>query len=211
MENKKILLVDDHPAIRHGLKQILRVRFDNLQFYEAENASQCLRLLPLEKWDLLILDISLPDKSGLDVLSEIKKLNHCPVLLFSFHNEEQIAVNAIRLGADGYLSKDASELEIAHAVGQLLLGEKFISHAISARVATYLINPIEENPHELLSEREYQTFLAIARGKSMAEFAEEISLSISTVNTYRARVLEKMKMKSNFDLIRYALYKRLIG
>lgn len=211
MEKKRILIVDDHSAVRTGLKNILNSRYNYLEFGEAENADQCHRRLPLEKWDMIILDINLPDKNGLILLKEIRENKiTIPVLVFSFHQEEPIAIRAIRLGAHGYLSKDAPDIELIRAVDLLLNGKKYISSAISSQIAGNLQGASDREPHELLSDREFQTFLLIVSGKSISEMAEELSLSVSTLNTYRARVLEKMKMKSTVELIRYAIEKKLL-
>lgn len=211
IEKKRILIVDDHSAVRIGLKNILNSRYSSLEFGEAENADQCQRSLHLEKWDLIILDINLPDKNGLILLKEIREnMTTVPVLVFSFHQEELIAIRAIRLGAYGYLSKDAPDIELIRAVDMLLNGKKYISAAISSQIAGNLQDVNDREPHELLSDREFQTFLSIVSGKSISQVAEELSLSVSTLNTYRARVLDKMKMKSTVELIRYAVEKKLI-
>jgi two-component system, NarL family, invasion response regulator UvrY len=208
---KKILIVDDHSAVRNGLKLILQSRFENLYFGEAESARQCVSQLSQERWDMIILDINLPDKNGLELLNEIKEKGiTVPVLIFSFHPEDQIAIRAIRLGAHGYVAKDATDSELILAVDMVLHGNKYVSKRIASLMITNIQNGQEKEPHELLSEREFHTFMAIALGKPISSLAEELSLSISTVNTYRARVLDKMNMKSNAEIIRYAIENKLI-
>ncbi|HTL81115.1 MAG TPA: response regulator transcription factor [Bacteroidia bacterium] len=201
---KKILVTDDHPAIRDGVKQIINRNFSDVVFGEASNGAEAFRMMNEKDWDLLILDLDMPGRSGLEVLKQLrdegKKLR---VLIFSMHAEEQIAIRVFKLGADGYLSKDSSETEMIKAIETLLNGRKYISAAIASALVDQLGNPDDKLPHELLSEREYQTMLLIASGKTVSGVAEELSLSVTTVSTYRARILEKLSLKSTAEIVNY--------
>ncbi|MGZ3750356.1 MAG: response regulator [Mucilaginibacter sp.] len=207
----KILIADDHSAIRIGVKQICAVEFPSLQFGEATNYAEVLKKLNENEWDILILDIDLPGRNGLDILKQIKA-DKCkvPVLMFSFHREEQIALRALKMGAAGYLSKDAADLELVKAINQILQGRKYVSEFISDKLFTLLGTDQEKEPHELLSAREYQTLLLIASGKTVTEIADVLCLSKPTISTYRARILEKMRLKNNAELTTYAISQKLI-
>jgi two-component system invasion response regulator UvrY len=208
---KKILIADDHSAIRNGVKYILTGEFPEIEFGEALNAQDLFQKLTVNSWDVLILDIDLPGRSGLDVLRQLRdENNRIPVLVFSFHQEEQIAIRALRSGAFGYLAKDAADTELVKAISLIFAGKKYISSLVSEQLISQLENPLNKAPHEFLSDREYETLLLIAVGKSVSQMAEELSLSVSTINTYRARILEKMDMKSNAQLIHYAIENKLV-
>lgn len=208
---KKILIADDHSAIRIGLRQICTSEFPTVVIGEATNYAEVFQRLASDDWDILILDIDLPGRSGLDILQQIRadKLK-IPVLIFSFHGEEQIALRALKLGASGYLSKDAADMELVKAINQIISGRKYVSQTLSEQLIYLLDNDTEKEPHELLSEREYQTMLLIASGKTVTEIAEILSLSKATISTYRARILEKMKMKTNASLTNYAITQKLV-
>ena len=207
----KILIADDHFAIRAGVKQICINEFSSIQFGEAVNCAEVFQRLREKEWDILILDIDLPGRNGLDILSQIKtsKLN-VPVLIFSFHREEQIALRALKMGASGYLSKDAADMELIKAINQILMGKKYVSEFISERLLSVFSNNSNKEPHELLSDREYQTLLMIGAGKTVSQIAEILCLSSPTISTYRARILEKMKLKNNAELISYAVSQKLL-
>lgn len=212
MKNKRILIADDHPSIRRGVKNILSASFSHIVFGEAADTADVLQKLQDNIWDVIILDIDFPGRSGLDVLKYIKEEGiKTPVLVFSFHHEEQIALRALKMGASGYLSKDVADVELITAIRQLLSGRKYISQFISERLITQLQNPMETPAHEFLADREFQTLLLIARGKTVTEIARELNLSISTINTYRSRILIKMGMKNNAELTNYAFKNRLIN
>ena len=208
---KKILIADDHSAIRIGVRQICTSEFPTVVIGEATNYAEVFQKLASDDWDILILDIDLPGRSGLDILQQIRtdKLK-IPVLIFSFHGEEQIALRALKLGASGYLSKDAADMELVKAINQIISGRKYVSQTLSEQLIYLLDNDTEKEPHELLSEREYQTMLLIASGKTVTEIAEVLSLSKATISTYRARILEKMKMKTNASLTNYAITQKLV-
>lgn len=208
---KKILIADDHSAIRIGVRQICTSEFPAVVIGEAMNYAEVFQKLASDDWDILILDIDLPGRSGLDILQQIRaeKLK-IPVLIFSFHGEEQIALRALKLGASGYLSKDAADMELVKAINQIISGRKYVSQTLSEQLIYLLDSDTDKEPHELLSEREYQTMLLIASGKTVTEIAEVLSLSKATISTYRARILEKMKMKTNASLTNYAITQKLV-
>lgn len=207
----KILIADDHSAIRTGVKQICTNGFPSLQFDEAVNYAEVFQKLKENNWDILILDIDLPGRNGLDILKQIKteKLK-VPVLMFSFHSEEQIALRALKIGASGYLSKEAADMELIKAINQIMQGKKYVSQSLSEKLLDMLDDNSDKQPHELLSDREYQTLLLIASGKTVSEIAEILYLSTPTVSTYRARILEKMKLKNNAELTTYAISQKLV-
>jgi len=206
-----ILIADDHSAIRIGVKQICANEFPNMRFGEAVNYIEVFQQLKNGPWDILILDIDLPGRNGLDILKQIKSEKlRVPVLMFSFHSEEQIAVRALKLGAAGYLSKDAADLELVKAVRRIIDGKKYITPALSEKLLDLLDDTSDKEPHELLSDREYQTLLLIASGKTVSDIAASLCLSKPTVSTYRARILEKMRMKNNAELTTYAIMQKLV-
>jgi DNA-binding NarL/FixJ family response regulator len=208
---KKILITDDHPSIRMGVKLILNNEFSEVEFGEASNGKEALKLLREKKWDIMILDIDMPGRNGLEVLTQIKDENiKVPVLIFSMHAEEQLAVRAMKLGAAGYLSKDVAGEELGKAIHVILGGRKYITLSLAEKLVNQLENPSDKAPHELLSDREYQTFLLIAKGRSVSLIADELSLSVPTVSTYRARILEKMGIKTNAEIVSYAIRGKLI-
>ena len=206
----KILIVDDHAVVRRGLKQILAEEPD-MVFGEARNAREALKNVDEKDWDIVILDITLPDRSGLDVLGELKRVrSKLPVLVLSVHPEEQYAIRALRAGASGYINKMSASEEIVKAVRKVIKGGKYINQSLAERLATALEAGFEKPLHENLSDREYQVMCMIASGKTAKEIAKELYLSVRTIRTHRMRILEKMKMKSNAELIHYAIKNRLI-
>ncbi|HEY1025184.1 MAG TPA: response regulator transcription factor [Sphingobacteriaceae bacterium] len=208
---KRILIADDHSAIRNGIKHILAGSYPSLEFGEATTAFEALQKLKDKHWDLLILDIEVPGRNGLEVLQQIKAERiKTPVLVFSFHREDQIAVRALKAGAAGYLSKDSADTELVNAIHQVLSGNKYISAAVAQQLVARLDNPDDKEPHEILSDREFQTLLLIASGKTVSEISEELSLSVSTISTYRGRILEKMSMRTNAELTSYVIRRNLI-
>jgi two-component system invasion response regulator UvrY len=207
----KILIADDHTAIRVGVKHICTAEFQSLYFGEAISYAEVFKKLKETDWDILILDIDMPGRNGLDILQQIKaeKLK-VPVLMFSFHMEDQIALRALKLGAAGYLSKDAADKELIKAINQIINGRKYVSELLSEKLLSLYEKDSEKEPHELLSTREYQTMLLIASGKTVSEIAEILSLSTPTISTYRARILGKMKMKNNSELTTYVISRKLL-
>ena len=203
---KNILLVDDHAVMREGIKQILEDELLSVTFGEAGNAAEALDLFPQRNWDVVILDIVLPGRSGFDVLKEIRQQKpNLPILVYSMHAEEQFAVRALRSGASGYLSKADVPGQLVKAIHQLLAGRKYLTETVMDKVASELNVQTDRPPHEKLSNREYQTMLMIASGNTTTQIARDLSLGISTISTYRARILEKMQMKSNADIIHYVM------
>jgi two-component system, NarL family, invasion response regulator UvrY len=208
---KKILIADDHSAIRIGVKQICRSEFPLVQIGEAVNYAEVFQKLKENDWDILILDIDLPGRNGLDILKQIKAEKiKVPVLMFSFHSEEQIALRALKIGASGYLSKEAADMELVKAINKIMEGKKYVSQSLSEKLLEMMDDNAMREPHELLSDREYQTLLLIASGKTVSEIADMLCLSTPTVSTYRARILEKMKLKNNAELTTYAISQKLV-
>jgi DNA-binding NarL/FixJ family response regulator len=208
---KKILLVDDHSVIRNGVKQILLREFTQVEFGEAANGIEAFRLIREKNWDIIILDMDMPGRNGLEVLKQLKDENtKIPVLMFSLHPEEQIAIRALKSGAAGYLGKNSADTELLKAVQQILSGKKYITPSLAEQLANQIENPQDKAPHEFLSDREYQTLLLFANGKTVSEIADELLLSVPTISTYRVRILEKMNMKTNAELVSYAIRNNLV-
>jgi len=206
-----IIVVDDHPIVRQGLKQILSEEPDMAMVGEAQNSQEVLDLIRKQDWDAVVLDITMPGRGGLDILKEIKhERPKLPVLMLSVHPEDQYAVRALKAGASGYLNKESAPVELVRAIRKILRGGKYISSTLAEKLAFNLEVEAEKPPHESLSDREYQVMLMIASGKTTSAIAEEMSLSIKTVSTYRSRILEKMRMKSNVDLTYYVIKNNLI-
>lgn len=207
----RILMADDHPSIRKGVRLILADEFSDLEFEEASSAGEVLKKAREKKWDVLILDVDMPGRNGLEALKQLKEEDpRVRVLMFSMHPEEQVAVRALRSGAYGYLAKDSAGEELVKAIRHILDGKKYITSSIAEQLVSYVENPVDKAPHELLSDREYQTLLLIGSGKTVSQIAQELSLSIPTISTYRARILEKMAMKTNAELVSYAVRNKLV-
>jgi DNA-binding NarL/FixJ family response regulator len=206
-----VIVIDDHPIVRQGLKQILLEEPDMGVFGEARNSQEALELIRKRDWDIVVLDITMPGRGGLDVLKEIKhERPRLPVLILSIHPEDQYAVRALKAGASGYLNKESAPEELVQAIRKILRGGKYVSSAFAEKLVSNLGTEAETPLHETLSDREYQVMLMIASGKTTSEIAEEMALSMKTVSTYRARILEKMGMKSNGDLTYYVIKNNLI-
>ena len=207
----RILIADDHAIIRKGLKLILLEEYPSAYIDEVSDASGVLTKVSGGKWDIIICDISMPGRSGLDVIRDLKQnFSNLPVLILSIHPEKQYAIRALKAGAAGYLSKDTALEELVKAVQKILLGRKYISSSIAEKIAEELNIDYNKLPHELLSDREFHVFMMIGEGKGISEIAESISLSVTTISTYRARILAKMDMKSNAELIKYAVTAKLL-
>lgn len=206
----KILIADDHAAIRKGVKLILQLEFPEAEFGEAANASETLKKARESEWDLLILDMDMPGRNGLEVLKQLKEENsQIKTLFFSMHPESQVALRALKAGAGGFLSKDAVEGELARAARIVLSGKKYITPEVAEQLAEKLENPNNLAPHEQLSDREYQTMLLLASGKTVSQVATELSLSVPTISTYRARILDKTGLKNNAEITRYVMQNQL--
>jgi len=206
----RILIADDHTVVRKGLRQILLEEFPNAVIGEVPDAEELIKQVMAEKWDVVVSDLSMPGRSGLDALQQIK-LSHpdLPVLILSIHPEEQYALRALKSGASGYLSKDTAPDELVKAVQKVLLGKKYISQSIAEKLANTFSSG-DKHLHENLSDREFDVMKLLANGKSVSDIAEMLSLSVTTVSTYRARVMTKMNLKSNSDLTKYAIENKLI-
>jgi len=207
----RILLTDDHAVVRQGLKLILADHFSRAVFGEARNAQEALSQIMTRKWDVLLLDITMPGRSGLEVLREIKRLRpKLPVLVLSMHPEDQFAVRLLKSGAAGYLTKESAGEELVGAIKKVMAGGRYISQALAERMASYLDIDVHKAPHERLSDREFLILRMIASGKQVSQIAKELSLSVKTISTYRARLLEKMRLRNNAELTHYALQNNLV-
>jgi two-component system invasion response regulator UvrY len=207
----RILIIDDHAVVRQGLRLILADHFKKAVFGEARNATEGLARVWKQKWDVVVLDITMPGRSGLEVLKEIKRSRpRLPVLILSMHPEDQFAVRLFKAGAAGYLTKESAGEELVGAIKKVVSGGRYISPSLAERMASYLDIDVQKAPHERLSDREFLILRMIASGKPVSQIAKELFLSVATVSTYRARMLEKMDMKNNSELTHYALQKELV-
>jgi DNA-binding NarL/FixJ family response regulator len=207
----KILVADDHPIVRQGLKQILSEYPDMTVADEAGNGKEVLTKVGKKDFDIVLLDISMPGRNGLDILKELKtKKPKLPVLVLSIYPEDQYAVRVLKLGAAGYLTKESVPEELVAAIRKVARGRKYVSNSLAEKLASDLEINAEKPLHENLSDREYQVMFMIASGKRLKEISEELSLSIKTISTYRSRIMDKMQMRNNAELIRYALQNGLV-
>src|SRR5690349_5440644 len=207
----KILLADDHAVVRHGLKQILADQFRHSTFGEARNAQEALNLVWKQNWDIVILDITMPGRSGLEVLREIRRSRpRLPVLVLSMHPEDQFAMRVLKSGAAGYMTKESAPEALVGAIKKVLAGGRYVSPALAEQMATYLGTDVQKPPHERLSDREFLVLRLIASGKTVGQIADQLALSVKTISTYRARILQKMLMQSNAELTHYAIQNRLV-
>jgi two-component system, NarL family, invasion response regulator UvrY len=207
----KILITDDHAVLRRGLRQIIEDGFGKVQFGEAANASEAVAQVAKEAWDLVVLDITMPGRTGLDALKEIKALRpNLRVLVLSVHSEDQFAVRVLKAGASGFLNKDSAPEELVKALRKVLAGGRYVSNSLAEKLAGTLDKKGGEFPHQQLSDREFQVLRMIGSGKTVSEIAEELSLSVKTVSTYRARILEKMNLSTNAELTRYSFAHKLV-
>ena len=207
----KVLIADDHPIVRQGLRQILSDISDMEVAGEAVNAQETLDQVRAGGWDVLVLDITMPDRSGFDILKELKhEQPDLPVLVLSIHAEEQFAVRVLKAGASGYLTKENAPGDLVKAIRKVVGGGKYISPDLAERLAFGLDTTSGRPRHEALSDREFQVMQMMASGKTLTEIAETLSLSAKTVSTYRTRLLEKMNLKTNAEIIRYAIENGLI-
>lgn len=207
----KILIADDHPLVRQGLKQLLAAEPDMTVVGEAKNAEETLELARSLEWDVLILDYSMPGGNGLVVLKEIKRsYPRRPVLVLSMHPEDSIAISVLRAGAAGYINKECASEELTVAIRKAVSGGKYVSTSLAEKLALELEDGTRARPHESLSDREYRVMWMLASGKSITHIAEELFLSPNTISTYRIRILKKLKLEHNADLVRYAIKHRLM-
>ena len=212
MKKIKILIADDHPIVRAGFKQVISDMPDMLVADEAGNGQEVLQLIGKKDYDLVLLDISMPGRSGLEILKDLKSEKpKLPVLILSIYPEEQYAIRALRAGASGYMTKASAPNELILAIRRISEGGKYISASLAEKLAYYLDGDATKPPHETLSDREYQVMLMIASGKTVTEIANELCLSVKTISTYRTHIREKMKMKNNAEMTLYAVQNKLVG
>lgn len=208
---RRILVADDHEVVRKGLMNVLAEAFQPIEVDEAGNGQEAVSKVLRKKYDLVVLDIKMPGKSGLDALKEIKQHRpKLPVVILSMHPEDQIAIRAMRAGASGYLTKESASDELVLAIRKALNGEKYISGSLAQILAEELDKDPDKLPHEILSDREYQVMLMIASGKPVGAIAKELCLSVKTISSYRANILLKTKMKNNAEITHYAIQNKLV-
>ena len=207
----RVLVADDHGVVRRGINQILEETSDFRAAGEATNAEELLGLLQTGKWEALILDLNMPGRGGLDVLKDIhRRWPRLPVLVLSMHDEKQFAPRVIKAGASGYMNKESAPIELVNALRKIVTGGKYISSAVAETLASDLQQATPGSPHSQLSDREFEVLRLIASGKTVSEIAVQISLSVKTISTYRQRLLEKMGMKTNAEVTRYAIENKLV-
>lgn len=207
----KILIVDDHAVVREGLKQILAETPDILVAAEAAAGQEVFEQLRKDNYDLVLLDIAMPGRGGLDILKQLKSQEpNLPVLMLSMYPEEQYAVRTLKAGASGYLTKESAPEELIAAIRKVVSGGKYVTSSLAEKLASYLEADTERPPHESLSDREYQVMLMIASGKTVKQIADALSLSVKTISTNRSRALKKMKMETNAELTYYAIKQGLV-
>jgi len=202
----RVLIADDHAIVRQGLRQILSDTPDLTVAGEAENGVQAVQMVRSGDWDVVLMDVSMPDRNGIDALKIIKKEHpRLPVLILSMYPEEQYAIRALKAGAAGYLTKQSAPELLVTAIRQVASGKKYVSPSLAEELANAIGEDTERAPHEKLSDREYQTLCMISSGKTPTEIAEALNLSVKTVSVYRARLLEKMHLRNNAELTHYGL------
>lgn len=207
----RVLIADDHAIIRQGLKQILSDTDDLEVTGEADGGIPALKMIREHEYDVVLMDVSMPDRNGIDSLKLIKKeYPRLPVLMLSMHPEEQYAIRALRAGAAGYLSKQGAPEQLVTAIRQVASGKKYVSAAVAEELANAVNEDFDKPAHEKLSDREYQTLCMISSGKTLTQIAEQLNLSVKTVSVYRARLLEKMKLHNNAELTHYGLKHGLV-
>ncbi|NQT23866.1 response regulator transcription factor [candidate division KSB1 bacterium] len=206
-----VLIADDHAIVRKGLIQILRDAPDGFEVDEASSGQEVLEKIEANKYDVIVLDITMPGRSGLDILSQIKvQYPTLPVLILSMHPEDQYAVRVLKAGASGYLMKESAPEELIQAVRKVASGSKYITATVAERLVVNLEKGSEKSPHEKLSDREFEVLLLLAKGNPVKDIAEKLFISAKTVHTYRSRILEKMQMKGTAELIHYAIQNQLV-
>ncbi|HEX8785364.1 MAG TPA: response regulator transcription factor [Telluria sp.] len=207
----RVFIADDHAIVREGLKQILAEQSDIVVAGEAETGLDAIKLFRRSRCNVLLLDISLPDRNGIEVLKQIKdEKPDLSVLMLSMHREDQYAIRALKAGASGYMTKQSAPKELVNAIRQVAAGQRYVSAQLAQVLAAQVGDGFDKPPHESLSDREYQTLTMIASGKTVSEIAKELSLSVKTVSEYRSRLLAKMKLKTSAELTHYAIRNQLI-
>jgi two-component system invasion response regulator UvrY len=211
MAEINILIADDHPIVREGFKQVLSETTDMVVAGEASNGQEVLNLIRKNKYDVVLLDISMPGMSGLEILKELRSEHpKLPILIVSIYPEEQYAVRAFRAGASGYLTKASAPHELIEAIRKVSQGGRYVSSSLAEELTYYLDVDATRAPHETLSDREYQVMLLIASGKTVSRIAEELCLSVKTISTYRTHILKKMNLKNNAEITLYAVQNKLV-
>jgi DNA-binding NarL/FixJ family response regulator len=207
----RVFIADDHAIVREGLKQILAESREIIVAGEAENGLDAIKLFRKAKCHVMLLDISMPDRSGIEVLKQLKKEQpEMAVLMLSMHREDQYAIRSLKSGAAGYLTKQSAPAELVTAIRQVAAGQKYVSAALAQELASQLGDDHQASLHDSLSDREYQTLTLIASGKTVSAIAQELSLSVKTISEYRARLLVKMKLKNSAELTHYAIKNQLV-
>jgi len=207
----RVLIADDHAILRRGLKEILLRELDGVICGEAEDAEQILEQVQSREWDLIILDITMPGRSGLDVMRDLKAVRpKLPVLFLSMHPEDQYGKSVLKAGAAGYMNKESAPEELIKAIHKVLSGGRYVSPALAEKLAVDLNKDTGRPVHDALSDREFEVLRMIASGRTVTQIAEELHLSVPTVSTYRARILEKMNMTTTAELMHYALRNHLV-
>jgi two-component system, NarL family, invasion response regulator UvrY len=206
-----VLIADDHAIVRQGLRQILSETDDLVVAGEADDGVDALQLARNGEWDVFLLDVSMPNRNGIDTLKQLKKeFPKLPVLILSMHPEEQYAVRALKAGASGYLTKQSAPEQLVTAIRQVAGGKKYVSASVAVQLADAIANDSEQPPHELLSDREYEVLKLIAAGKTLTQVADELNLAVATISTFRARILTKLGLSSTAEMIRYGLEHGLV-
>lgn len=208
----RVLVVDDHPVVREGLKRIIAEGSDLTVAGEASDGEEALTAIRNNPCDVVLLDISLPKKNGLEVLKQLRQeMPRIPVLVLSMHSEDEYAVRMLRAGASGYLTKESTPTNLVSAIRKVIRGGRYVSTTLAEKLAFDLHSDTDRPAHELLSDREYQILTMLSSGKTVSEIAAELTLSVKTISTYRVRVLEKLHLKNNAELTRYALKQGLVA
>lgn len=208
---RKVLIADDHEVVREGVKRLLDEQPGAISCGEAGTPEETLRMALAEEWDVVILDLSFAGKSGLEVVKELKQIRpRLPVLVLTMHSEEQYARRAFKAGAAGFITKDSPRAELSKAIHSVMEGGKYLSHALAEKLIVHLERGDDRPPDETLSDREFQVMRLIASGKTLTEIADLLSLSDKTISTYRARLMEKMGMRTNAELTHYAIQNKLV-
>jgi DNA-binding NarL/FixJ family response regulator len=206
-----VLIADDHAIVRQGLRQILSETEDLVVAGEADDGVEALQLARQQDWNVFLLDVSMPNRNGIDTLKQLKKeFPKLPVLILSMHPEEQYAVRALKAGASGYLTKQSAPEQLVTAIRQVARGKKYVSPTVAMQLADAIANDTEQPAHELLSDREYEVLKLIAAGRTLTQVADDLNLAVATISTFRARILTKLGLSSTAEMIRYGLEHGLV-